>query len=88
VEDTSGGDFYRPRVPGSRERRPHFPAAALSQTAQELDGLGETLSVKLFVATPVPEAARNSGRARLWLGDAAANSRAGLVVGGPSGDDR
>ena len=44
---------------------------------------GETLSIKLLVRNACTGSGKNSGTARLWFDDAAANSRFNATIGSP-----
>ncbi|HMH19089.1 MAG TPA: SBBP repeat-containing protein, partial [Burkholderiales bacterium] len=45
---------------------------------------GDTLSIKLYVRNACSGSGKNSGTARLWLNDNAANSRFGATLGSPA----
>ena len=48
---------------------------------------GDTLSIKLLVRNACSGSGHNSGTARLWFNDAAANSRFDATVDDQGGDD-
>jgi hypothetical protein len=47
---------------------------------------GDTLSIKLLVRNACVGSGKNSGRARLWYDDAAANSRFDTTIDGTTSD--
>ena len=58
-------------------------AIALTPVAGATFASGETLSIKLLVRNACTGSGKNSGAARLWFSDSAANSRFGATLGSP-----